>query len=360
MNFGAPPQAQAASSFSATVARAHFHHGVNMQAAFAKPGGGIDALELREMPVPSAGPGQALVRLKAATINYRDLLFISGRLRGHAKEPEYIPLCSATGEVVAVGSGVARVKLNDRVAPTYYRGWIDGDKPKSSVMVGATVDGVACEYAIFAAEDLCVVPDELGDLEAATLSCSGLTGWTALFGPRPIKRGEWVLLQGTGGVSLAALQWAKAFGAHVAITSSSNAKLRRARALGADVTINYREHPHWADAVRTQLRHGVDIVVDVVGATQLDMSASVLNEGGLIAAIGMLDGDFSWSRPLAGKPLVPIMVGNRVEFESMLAFAAQHGIRPVVDVVYDLARLQDAMHRAARGDFFGKVGINLE
>lgn len=330
-----------------------------MKAAFAKGGAGIDALELREVAVPTPGRGEVLIRLHAATINYRDLLFITGRLRGHTKEPEYIPLCSAAGVVVAVGSDVRRVKVSDRVVPTYYRGWIDGDKPQTSIMVGATTDGVACEYAVFAADDLCAVPDELGDLEAATLSCSGLTGWTALFGARPIKPGEWVLLQGTGGVSLAALQWAKAAGANVVITSSSNAKLNRARALGADITINYREQPNWAEVVRKKVGHGVDIIVDVVGATQLEMSASALNDGGVIAAIGMLDGEFSWTRPVPGKTLVPIMVGNRTQFEAMLAFAAKHHIRPVVDVVYDLERLKDAMHHASRGDFFGKVGINL-
>jgi NADPH:quinone reductase-like Zn-dependent oxidoreductase len=330
-----------------------------MKAAIAKGGAGIHALQLRELPIPVVGPGQALVRLTAATINYRDLLFIDGRLSGYTKEPEYIPLCSASGEVVAVAPDVQRVRPKDRVSPIYYQGWINGDKPQDAFMLGAMADGVACEYALFDAGNLCLVPDELSDLEAATLSCSGLTAWSALFVPRPIKPAEWLLVQGTGGVSLAALQWAKAVGAKVAVTSSSNRKLKRAQALGADLTINYREQPDWADACRAQLHHGVDIVIDVAGASQLDASLSVLNDRGIVAAIGRLDGAFSWERPLSGKPVVPIAVGNRTQHEAMLAFAARHGIRPIVDVVYDLARIKDAMQHAASGDFFGKVGINL-
>jgi NADPH:quinone reductase-like Zn-dependent oxidoreductase len=330
-----------------------------MKAAIAKGGAGIDALELRELPTPVVGPGQALVRLTAASINYRDLLFIDGRLRGYTKEPEYIPLCSACGEVVAVGPAVQRVKPKDRVSPIYYQGWIDGDKPPDAFMLGAKADGVACEYAVFDASNLCLVPDELSDLEAATLSCSGLTAWSALFVPRPIKPGEWLLVQGTGGVSLAALQWAKTIGANVVVTSSSDRKLKRATALGADLTINYREHANWAAACRSQLHHGVDLVIDVAGASQLDISLSVLNDRGIVAAIGRLDGAFSWDRPIAGKPVIPIAVGNRTQHEAMHAFAAQHGIRPVVDVVYDLARIQDALRHADSGDFFGKVAINL-
>lgn len=329
-----------------------------MKAAIARAGAGIDALQLRELPVSEPGTGEALVRLKAATINFRDLLFITGRLSGYAK-PEYVPLCCATGEVVALGPGVARVRVGDRVNPIYYPGWIEGERPETLIMLGAQRDGVARGYAVFSAEDLCKVPDELGDLEAATLPCAGLSAWSAVFGARPVQRGEWVLVQGTGGVSIAALQWAKAAGANVIVTSSSERKLRRARALGADATINYREQPDWARAVREHLGHGVDIVVDVLGATQLDASLSVLNEGGIVAALGMLDGAFSWERPIEGKPVVPIAVGNRTQHEQMLAFAARERIRPVVDVVYDLTRLADAMHCAERGEFFGKVGVNL-
>ena len=328
-----------------------------MKAAYIKGGAGIDSIELREVPTPDPGAGEALVRFHAATLNFRDLIVAKGLIPGLTGDAPLVPLSCATGEVVAVGAGVTRVKLGDRVNPLFGQGWITG-APDAKRMLGASIDGVAREYGVFEAESLCLVPDELGDMEAATLSCAGLTAFTAVFGARPLQAGEWILVQGTGGVSLAALQWAKAAGAHVAITSSSDAKLARAKVLGADVAVNYRTTPDWAAAVRAALGgKGVDIVVDVVGASELPASASLLNAGGMIGAVGMLDGSFSWSQQEI--KFVPISVGNRGQHEDMLAFAAKHAIRPVVDVVYDLDRLGDAMRHLESGKFFGKVGINL-
>jgi NADPH:quinone reductase-like Zn-dependent oxidoreductase len=331
-----------------------------MKSAFARGGAGIEAVVVREVERPAPGPGEALVRLRAATLNFRDLLFAKGILPGLVKEPEYVPVSCAAGEVVETGQGVSRVKPGDRVNPLFAQGWLTGPVPRPENL-GGSVDGVAREYAVFPADSLCLIPGELGDLEAATLPCAGITAWSALFGARPIRAGEWVLIQGTGGVSLAALQWAKAAGAHVLITSSSAAKISRAKALGADLAVNRRETPDWAGAARNLLGgRGIDIVVDVVGASELATSAGLLNEGGVVAAIGMLDGPFSWSeKSVAGKPIVPIAVGNREQHEAMLAFAARNGIRPVVDVVYDLDRLQDALRHLESQRFFGKVGINL-
>ena len=226
-------------------------------------------------------------------------------------------------------------------------------------MLGGPVDGVARQYAVFDAESLCLIPDEIGDLEAATLPCAGLTAWSALFGPRPLKSGEWVLLQGTGGVSLAALQWAKATGANVILTSSSDAKLHRAKALGADITLNYRKTPDWASAAREALGgRGVDIVVDVTGAAELEACARIVNDDGLISEVGRLLGESSRGHEV-NKPAASIVVGNREQHEAMLAFCAKYGIRPVVDTVYDLDRLAAAMHHLESGRFFGKIGINL-
>ncbi|CAN7200398.1 NAD(P)-dependent alcohol dehydrogenase [Phenylobacterium sp. LjRoot225] len=329
-----------------------------MKSAFAQGGKGIEALEFREAAIPNPGPGEALVRLRAATLNFRDLLFIKGMLPGLAKEPEYVPLSCATGEVIAVGAGVSDLKPGDRVNPQFFQG-IEPGARHSPDMLGGSADGVARTHAVFRADSLCLTPDELGDLEAATLPCAGLTAWTAVFGARPIQAGERVLVQGTGGVSLAALQWAKAAGAEVVVTSSSDAKLHRARALGADVTVNYRTTPDWAKAAREQSGgKGVDIVVDVAGTHQLEASASVLNDGGIIAAIGMLDGAFSWGKEI-GQTIVPVSVGNREEHQAMTAFAAKHAIRPIVDVVYDLNHLADALRHLESGRFFGKVGVNL-
>jgi NADPH:quinone reductase-like Zn-dependent oxidoreductase len=331
-----------------------------MKAAIAKGGAGIDAIEIRELPEPVPGPGEALVRLRAATLNYRDLIMVKGLLPGLAKEPEFVPLSCAAGEVVAVGTNVTRVKPGDRVSPLFGQGWIERP-PDPSRMLGGSIDGVARAVAAFDAESLCVLPDALGDLDAATLPCAGLTAWSALFGARRLEAGQWILVQGTGGVSIAALQWAKGIDAHVAIISSSDRKLARAMALGADLAVNYLTTPDWAASIKRMLGgKGVDIVVDVAGSSALSASASLLNESGMIAAVGMLDSPFSWDRTeINGKPIVPIHVGDRKRHEAMLAFAMRHGIRPVVDAVYDLDRLSDALRHLESRNFFGKIGINL-
>lgn len=331
-----------------------------MKAAIVWGNQGLDTIQLRDRPVPIPHAGEALVRLRAATLNYRDLIIAKGLIPGLVDDVDVVPLACAVGEVISVAEGVTRVKPGDRVSPLYIQGWIDGP-PDGAKMLGARIDGVAREYGAFDAESLVLIPDELGDLEAATLPCAGLTAFAALFGARSIQPGEWVLVQGTGGVAIAALQWAKAAGAHVAITSSSDAKLTRARGLGADLAVNYRATPDWAAAIRAALGgKGVDIALDVLGTTQLQATAGLVNPGGMIAAIGMLEGPFSWSEPaIDGVPIVPISVGNRHQHEAMLAFAAEHGVRPVVDVVYPLDRLADAMRHLESGKFFGKIALSL-
>lgn len=329
-----------------------------VKAAFARWGAGVEAVEIRETAIPAPGAGEALVRLTAATLNYRDLLFLKGMLKVQVKEPEFVPLSCASGEVVQVGPGVVEVAPGDRVSPTFIQNAARECRTGRDKL-GSSVDGVARTHAVFPAAGLCKLPDELGDLEAATLPCAGITAWSALFRPRPLKAGEWIAVQGAGGVSLAALQFAKAAGAKVLVTSSSDAKLRRAVALGADLAVNYRTTPDWAAAARSALGGGgVDIVVDVAGANQVEASVGLLNVGGIVTAIGMLDGDFSWNQ-MDGRPIVPIAVGSPDDHAEMLVFCAQHRIRPVVDVVYDLDRLHDALRRLESGAFFGKVGVNL-
>lgn len=332
-----------------------------MKVAYAKDGAGIAAIELRDEAIPRPGPGEALIRIHAATLNFRDHLFINGVLKGMAKQPEYIPLSCAAGVVEAVGDGVSRVKPGDRVTPIFDLDWISG--PHNGVggrMLGGPADGVARQYACFPAEGLALVPDEMGDLEAATLACAGLTAWSALTQYRKTGPGDWILTHGTGGVSIAALQLAKAMGAKVAITSSSDAKLARAASLGADLTVNYRTCPDWAAVIAGELgTKPIANVIDTVGLTQFDDNASLLGEGGQLSAIGMLGSEFSWARQDPGVTLAPIAVGSRDQHEAMVRFMVQHGIRPVVDVVYDLSRLQDAYHHLLGGAFFAKVGVNL-
>jgi NADPH:quinone reductase-like Zn-dependent oxidoreductase len=322
-------------------------------------GKGIESLRVADAAVPQPGAGEALVRLNAATLNFRDIIMAKGLIPGIAKEPDLVPLSCGAGEVVSVGDGVSRVKAGDRVSPIFTLGNIRGEQT-SYDMLGGSVDGVARQFAVFPAESLVRNPDELGDLEAATLTCAALTSWSALTGFRPTQTGEWVLAHGTGGCSIAALQMAKAMGCQVAITSSSDRKLARARSLGADVTINYKTTPDWAGAVRKALGgNTVANVIDTVGAVQFDDNVSLLQEGGQLSAIGMLGSDFSWTRQQEGVNLAPIGVGNRDQHEAMLGFIVQHRIKPVVDVVYDLDRIQDAYRCMESHAFFGKVGLSL-
>ena len=302
-----------------------------MQMALTVSGKGIDAMKLVDAPIPVPGPGEALLRMRAATLNFRDLIMAKGLIPGIAKEPEVVPLSCGAGEVVA-----------------------------SADMLGGSVDGVGRQYACFPAESLCHIPDQIGDLEAATFACAALTSWSALTQYRHVQPGDWILAHGTGGVAIAALQFAKAIGANVIITSSSDAKLARARALGADVAINYRTTPDWPAAVRAAIGgNRVSNVVDTVGEVQFDRNASLLVDEGQISSIGMLGSDFSWTLQNPGVSMVPISVGNRDQHEAMVAFTAAHNLRPVVDVVYDLSRIQDAYRHLESGNFFGKVGINL-
>ena len=331
-----------------------------MKVAWLKSGKGIDTLEIRDEPIPQPGPGEALVRLKAATLNFRDVIMAKGLIPGIAKEPDLIPLSCAAGEVVGIGEGVTRVRPGDRVTPIFaLDSWQQSDS-HPQCMLGGSVDGVARQYAIFPAESLCHLPDELGELDGATFACAALTSWSALTQFRKTEPGDWVLAHGTGGVSIAALQLAKAMGANVAITSSSDAKLARARALGADLTVNYRTTPDWSAAIRSKLgERPIANVIDTVGVAQFDDNAGLLSEGGQLSGIGMLGSDFSWTRQVPGVNLAPIAVGNRAAHEAMVAFIVAHGIRPVVDVVFDLERIADAYRCMESHAFFGKVGVNL-
>ncbi len=328
-----------------------------MRAAKAVAGEGLGAIQVVELDVPVPRPGEVLVRLRMATLNYRDLLVVRGTV-ANVKRPDYIPLSDAVGEVVAVAEDVTRVKVGDRVSPLFAQGWISGSRPTAD-MLGGPVDGVAREYGVFEAESLCCIPDTLTDLQAAALPCAGLTAWNALFGVKPLQAGDWVLLQGTGGVSISALLFAKAVGAKVIITSSSDAKLEQAKSLGADVAINYRKTCDWQDvALKATAGRGVDILVDVVGESQLKQSAMAVASEGAIAAVGRLQGNASWGMDV-GRKLVPIVVGNREQNEAMLKFFETHRINPVIDSVYPLEELTAALTLMESGRFFGKIAIDL-
>jgi NADPH:quinone reductase-like Zn-dependent oxidoreductase len=319
-------------------------------------GAGIEGLRLETGSVPEPGPGEALVRFRALTLNYRDLIGVEGRLPGLTREPDYIPLSCGVGEVAAVGAGVTRVAPGQRVSPIFALGWRHGGVENAGrVHLGGRADGVARTHAVFDAEDLVHVPDALGDLEAATLPCAGITAWSAVIAGR-VKPGDLVVVQGTGGVSLAALQFAKAAGAEVAITSSSDAKLARAQALGADILVNYRTHPDWAGEIGRLARRRANLVVDVVGSAGLAQSSAVLDDNGMIAAVGMLDGTFNWGVESAVN-IKPVTVGSRDDNEAMLRACVTARIRPPVDRVFPLEQLGDALRLLKNGSFFGKIGV---
>ena len=322
----------------------------------------FDSVRLVERPIPEPAAKEVQIRLTAATLNYRDLLMVTGASQSGRKE-NCVPLSCGCGVVSAVGSEASRFKVGDRVCPTFFQDWISGPRtaPGMGLSLGGTVDGVAREYACYPEDYVVKVPDVLGDLEAASLPCAAVTAWNALFALHSTKPGDVVLLQGTGGVSIAGLQLAKAAGATVIITSSSPVKLERSRALGADYLINYREVPEWgARARQITGERGVDIVLDVVGAEGMAQTQAALKPDGVIAAIGLLAGTPGRTMTPRPAPMQVVRVGSREHFEDMNRAIAANGIRPVIDRVYPLERLPEAMQALKSGAIFGKVGIEIQ
>jgi len=329
---------------------------------------GLDALTLAERPNPNPGPGQALLKMRAASLNYRDLLVAKGRYgsEGQTLAP-IIPLSDGVGEVVSLGAGVSRVKAGDRVAGAFMPGWIAGEftQEKAASALGAgSVDGVLAQYVVLPEEALVPVPEHLTDEEAATLPCAAVTAWYSLLVGGDLKPGQTVLLLGTGGVSLFALQFAKSAGARVILTSRSDEKLERARALGADETINYNATPDWdARALELTDGRGVDYVVEVGGADTLSKSLRAVRWGGQISLIGVLSGfaaEISTASILSKNVRVQgVYVGSREMFEQMNRAIAQSRLRPIVDRVFPFAEAREAYDYLESGQHFGKVVVGF-
>src|SRR5262249_46162466 len=271
-------------------------------------GFGFEALRLAERPTPTPGPGEVLLKLKAVSLNYRDLLVVKGLYNPKMPLPR-IPVSDGVGAVAATGAGVSRVRTGQRVAGLFMPGWLEGEltDAKGRTALGGSVDGLLCEYAVLSEQSVVSVPEHLTDEEAATLPCAAVTAWNGLVRAGNVKPGDTVLVQGTGGVSLFALQFARLAGARVIATSSNDQKLARAKSLGASDGINYRETPEWGESVR-QLTggRGVDHVVEVGGAGTLAQSLRAVRTGGHIALIGVLAGYRQ------GKPLPILTKGGRV------------------------------------------------
>jgi NADPH:quinone reductase-like Zn-dependent oxidoreductase len=324
----------------------------------------IDALKLAQRPVPVARRGEILVRLRAASLNYRDLAVLTQGYMPTLPLP-YVPASDACGEVVQVGEDVTRFQVGDRVLPVYTQGWYDG-KPtlemRTRRTLGAPLEGVLQQYIAVPAEDAVATPACLSDAQAATLPIAALTAWTTLQ-EGEVKPGDTVLVQGTGGVALFALQFAKLAGARVIVLSSSDEKLARARQLGADVGINYRTTPAWETPVREATGgRGVDIVVETAGAT-LPQSLAALAFGGFVGVVGFVAG-YKAELPLRALigPLTRvhgIAVGSRTRFEAMNRAIEQHRLQPVIDSSFALERAADAFRHLRDGRHFGKIVIDL-
>jgi NADPH:quinone reductase-like Zn-dependent oxidoreductase len=325
---------------------------------------GIENLRVVERPEPQPGPGQVVVAVRAVSLNYRDLLVARGAYNPRMPLPR-IPCSDGAGEVTAIGAGVSRVKAGDRVAGTFFQKWIAGELTEATARstLGGDLDGMLAERVCLSEEGVVPFPEHLSFDEAATLPCAALTAWNALIGGG-LKAGDSVLVQGTGGVSIFALQFAKLMGAKVLITSSSDEKLSRAKGLEADVGLSYRANPDWEKWCSSETGGiGVDHVVEVGGAGTLERSLKAVRTAGHIALIGVLSGAGGTINPL---PILMrsicvrgIFVGSRAMFEAMNRAVVHSRLRPVTDKTFAFDQFPDALRHMERGAHFGKIVVKI-
>ncbi|MBN1654057.1 MAG: NAD(P)-dependent alcohol dehydrogenase [Deltaproteobacteria bacterium] len=326
---------------------------------------GIDNLTLVNAEIPTPGPFQVTVKMKAASLNYRDLLVTQG-LYDPKQKPGLVPLSDGVGVVHELGAGVTRLQKGDRVCTTFFQRWIKGtptlDEMRSTL--GSPIDGALCEYMLLDSEGLVRAPKHLTDEEAATLPCAALTAWTALVTEGGIKAGDTILTQGTGGVSTFALQFAELFGARVIATSGSEEKIEKLKELGAYRTINYKQQAEWGKLAKSITDEiGVDHVIEVGGADTLEQSFKAVRPKGRISIIGVLSG---LSTPvnlryfISGALTVQgIFVGHRDSFEAMNRAIEHNAMRPVIDRVFSFDQAPDAMRYMQSQKHFGKVCIRI-
>lgn len=330
------------------------------------PGTGIAGLErVKRNPTP-LGPGQVRVRVHAVALNYRDLMAVDGSY-GLPADRAIVPCSDGAGEVIETGAGVTRFKIGDRVASVFFPDWIEGEPTpaKGKASLGGSVDGVLAEQVVLHEQALVRIPDHLDFAQAATLTCAGVTAWNALFVAGQTRPGDTVLVLGTGGVSIWALQLARATGVNAIVTSSRDDKLERARALGATATINYRSTPEWQNEVmRLTQGKGADTVLEVGGQGTLTRSIAAARMGGCIAIIGGVSGGFSSQLDLislvgGAKRMAGIFVGNRQMHEQLTQCVESAAIVPVVDRVFPFEKAQEAYAWLQSGAHFGKVVVQV-
>lgn len=336
-----------------------------MKAFEIRDGFGLDHLVATERPQPAPGPREVLVRIRAASLNYRDLLTVEGKYNPRMKLPR-VPLSDGAGEITALGAEVAEWKTGDRVVLPFFPAWREGalDHEKSKSALGGDVDGTLREFVTISADAPLRIPDHLDFIEAATLPCAAVTAWNGLFVAGGLQPGQTVLIQGTGGVSIFGLQLAKTAGARVILISSSDAKLERGRALGADETINYKTHPDWETQVLALTGgEGVDLTLEVGGIGTLPRTLKATRIGGRVSLIGVLTGimgDFPIG-PMLHKMLQVhgIYVGSRAMFADLNRVLAQHRIKPAVDRVFPFEESVKALRYFQKSGHFGKVAIEF-
>jgi NADPH:quinone reductase-like Zn-dependent oxidoreductase len=326
---------------------------------------GLEGLRPCERPDPRAGAGQILVRLRAASLNFRDLLMVRGKYSGGGQKQAVVPLSDGAGEVAAIGPGVTRFRVGDRVAGTFFRNWIAGPPPQPQVALGASpIDGVLAEFAVFGEQDAVSIPAHLSFEAGSTLPCAGVTAWHALMVIGHVQAGDTVLLLGSGGVSVFALQFARLAGARVLMTSSSDDKLAQARALGVAAGVNYRATPEWQQEVlRLTDGRGVDHIVEVGGSGTLGRSIQAIGSGGRIYLIGVLTGVAADANPYAlmskYASIHGVFVGSRTMFEKMNAAISTNALEPVIDRVFAFDEALAAYRHLEHSTHFGKIVIRI-
>jgi NADPH:quinone reductase-like Zn-dependent oxidoreductase len=327
---------------------------------------GLENLKRAECLPLDPGTNEVMIRLRAVSLNFRDLLVVQGKYNPRMKLPR-IPISDGAGEVVSVGSEVTAWKAGDRVVIPFFPAWIDGElsAAKSASALGGDVDGLLREFATVRAEALLPIPPHLSFEQAAALPCAAVTAWNGLFVAGNLRPGKTLLLQGTGGVSLFGLQFGKMAGAKIILISSSDDKLKRARAMGADETINYRAEPEWGKRVLEMTEgRGVDLTLEVGGAGTLSQTLRATGYAGHVSLIGILSG-------IAGEIQIGhilhraltvrgIYVGSRAMFSAMNGAIAEHQLEPVIDRVFSFDETPDAFRHLESGQHFGKVVIRMD
>ncbi|NVJ90005.1 MAG: NAD(P)-dependent alcohol dehydrogenase [Methylocystaceae bacterium] len=326
---------------------------------------GLNNLNLVDVDPAKLQAGELLLKMKAASLNYRDMVTVSGGYGKTVKTP-LTPCSDGVGELVERGDGATRFDVGTRLCPNFFPKWIDGKASPDGMpdALGGAYDGTLSEYMIVQENSCVEVPQSINDVEAATLPCAALTAWSGLFEQASLKSSDCVVIQGTGGVALFALQFAKAVGAQVLMTSSSDEKLARTKEMGADFCVNYRTTPDWDREIKKIWPQGADHIVELGGAGTLEKSIRSTRIGGHISLIGVLSGANASNIPL---PLIlmrniciqGVTVGSRNGFERMNAFIEKHKIKPVVDHIFAFEKAPEAFKHLESGQHFGKICVEF-